>query len=69
LEKTDLKKKHEEHERAFHKKVADHKRSMGGAQQAFAGEFSPPASDGHPMGRERFNSLLNAAARKREPKD
>lgn len=67
LEKTDLKKQHEEHERAFHKKVADHKRSIGGAQQAFAG-FSPPASDEDPMGRERFNALLNAATRKRAPK-
>lgn len=32
------------------------------------GESAPPASDEHPKGRERFNSLLSAAARKREPK-
>lgn len=36
---------------------------------AVATDDGPPASELHPKGRERFNSLLGAAAQKRESKD
>jgi hypothetical protein len=63
LEFTDLKKQHEQHERAFHKRVADHKRSSG-IEQAFAGEPDLPANDANPTHREDFTRLVGAAARK-----
>jgi hypothetical protein len=67
LEYTDLKKQHEEHERAFHKKVAENNDSSG-IEQAFAREPDLPANGENPTHREDFMRLVDAAARKPAPK-
>lgn len=73
LEYTNLKKQHEQHERAFHDKVAAHEKKMAelkkpkgssGIEQAFAGESGLDANGANPKHREDFTRLVNAAARK-----
>jgi hypothetical protein len=63
LEGTILKKQHEEHERAFHKKITDH-RDSSGVEQAFAGESGPPAN-GVPQG-QRWDDLFHNGPRASE---
>lgn len=51
------------------KKKQAEDRKDGATPDVFDDDDAPPAGDANPKHREDFNSLVNAAARKREPKD
>jgi len=59
----------EDLEKERKKIIMEHMKNSPVIPDISAGEETPAAGDLHPKGRERFSSLLGAAARKREPKD